>query len=68
MTVGRSLVAENYAHHYGTPEEKKVYSRRLRDCFYLSQDQEWKRKVVHRGLALLFQAIAFLDSQTPIET
>ena len=62
------MIAENYAYYYGTPHEKEVYGKRYRDCFYLNQDSEWKRKVVHRGLALLFQAIAFMDSRTTIET
>ena len=68
VTVGRSMTAENYAYYHGTPHEKEVYGKRFRDCFYLNNDQEWKRAVVHRGLTLLFQAIAFLDSQTAIET
>ena len=68
VTVGRSMITENYAFYYGTPHEKEVYGQRYRDCFYLHHDMEWKRKVVHRGLALLFQSIAFMDSQTIIET
>jgi hypothetical protein len=61
VVVGRNLVAENYAHHYGTPAEKAMYGRRLRESFYLSHDATWKERVVQGGLELLFQGVAYLD-------
>lgn len=56
--VGRALVDENYAHFHGTEEEKALYGKRLRDCFYISEGigaLEWQRNVVRRGLKVFQQ-------------
>ena len=67
VVVGRHLVAENYAFHHGTPAERVLYARRLRDAFYLSSNAVWKERVVSSGLTLLFQAVAYLDSVSHTE-
>ena len=35
MNVGKSMIDENYAHHYGTAEEKEVYGNRVKNSFYV---------------------------------
>ena len=30
------MIDENYAHHYGTAEEKEVYGIRVKNSFYVS--------------------------------
>ncbi len=46
---------ENFAYHYGTVEQKRVYGERLKGVFYV-QTKEWMRNVAHRGLTLWMQA------------
>ena len=35
MNVGKSMIDENYAHHYGNAEEKEVYGNRVKNSFYV---------------------------------
>ena len=46
---------ENYAFHYGSAEEKKIYGDRLKASFFL-QSTAWARAVAHRGLTVVLQA------------
>ena len=61
VLVGKNLVDENYAFHYGTQEEKDVYTQRLKGTFYV-ETVEWKRNVIRRGLGLILQAIDHLKN------
>jgi len=61
ITVGQVLIAENYAHHYGNAEEKAYFLSQLKDCFYVQTD-EWKKRVLHRGEAVFYQALKKLSS------
>jgi len=58
LQVGKALVDENYAWFFGTDDEKRIYGQRLRNCFFL-QETSWERAVVHRGMAVFFQAFDF---------
>lgn len=62
IVVGRTMIAENYAHFYGTDDEKKIYQKRYRDCFYVDSKQ-WRRSVVRRGLSIIRQSLVHLGSR-----
>jgi hypothetical protein len=56
---------ENLAHFHGSERMKQAYSTRYRGCFYV-QTREWKTAVVHRGVRIMSEAIAFLSLPGPI--
>jgi hypothetical protein len=59
-TVGMTAIADNYAWHHGSDAEREYYSNKLKGVFYV-ETMSWKRKTVHRGMALLLQAIDHLS-------
>ena len=59
IQVGKAQVDENFAYHYGTAQQKELYSDRLKDVFYV-RTREWKRAVVRRGVAAAIEAIDYL--------
>jgi len=59
-TVGMTAIADNYAWHHGSDAEREYYSNKLKGVFYV-ETSGWKRKTVHRGMALLLQAINHLS-------
>ena len=64
IVVGRNMIAENYAHFYGSAAEKVVYTERYKNCFYV-QRNAWKRNVVRRGLKVILQSLDLLG--TPLD-
>jgi Protein of unknown function (DUF2817) len=61
VVVGMTMIAENYAHHYGSAEEKELYKKRYRDCFYVDTES-WRRSVLRRGVSIIRQAVVLLGS------
>jgi Protein of unknown function (DUF2817) len=61
VTVGRTMIAENYAYSHGSEAEKALYTERYRKCFYVDTRQ-WKRNVVRRGLKVVLQSLALLGA------
>lgn len=61
VTVGRAMIAENYAYTHGTDAEKALYSERYKQCFYV-ETLKWKRNVVRRGLRVVLQSLALLGA------
>eukprot|EP01032_Pedospumella_encystans_P017529 gene17529-19970_t len=59
MTVGLTMIADNYAYHYGSEEEKAYYANKVKNSFY-TETKDWKRRTVHRGLMVFFQAFEYL--------
>jgi len=59
VAVGRAQMNENFAHHYGSDEQKKVYGDRLKGVFYV-ETKEWMRNVAHRGVTVFFQALQLI--------
>ena len=55
VQVGKALMDENYAFHYGSLHEKAVYGERLKACFFV-QTTAWARAVAHRGAKVIMQA------------
>lgn len=62
VTVGRTMIAENYAYSHGSEAEKALYTERYKQCFYVNT-QKWKRNVVRRGLKVVLQSLALLGAQ-----
>ena len=62
--VGISLVLENMAFHYGTPEEKRFWGQRVLNAF-LVQSQSFMDATMRRGLAVLEQAVEFSSAAAP---
>ena len=70
VIIGRTMIAENYAHFYGTDDEKKIFTDRYKDCFYVNT-HVWKRNIVRRGLKVFLQSMILLGADTdqlPIPT
>lgn len=61
MIVGKTLMDENYAFHHGTSEEVTLYGKRLRESFYLSTSNNWKKNVAIRGLVVFLQSVQRLQ-------
>lgn len=61
VVVGRTMIAENYAHYYGSDKEKELYKKRYRDCFYVDTES-WRRSVLRRGLSIIRQAVVLLGT------
>lgn len=61
VTVGRTMIAENYAYAHGTDAEKALYTERYRKCFYVDT-LKWKRNVVRRGLKVVLESLALLGA------
>lgn len=62
--VGAALVFENYAFFHGQPWQRRLYSERLRDVFFVNT-RAWKRSVVQRGSVLFQEALVALGWQRP---
>ena len=58
--VGKAMRDENYAYHFGTAEEREIYGRRVKDCFYVNTIK-WKRQVLRRALKLFVEGLSFLQ-------
>ena len=67
IEVGKAQVDENFAYHYGTPQQKELYGNRLKDVFYV-RTREWKRAVVRRGVATAIEAINYLREASNISS
>ena len=61
VVVGMNMIAENYAHFYGSAADKILYTERYKDCFYV-QNNAWKRNVVRRGLKVILQSLDLLGT------
>ena len=60
IQVGKAQIEENFAHHHGNAEQRRVYGERLKGVFYV-ETQEWMRNVAHRGVTLFMQAFQFIQ-------
>lgn len=60
ISIQQTQTEENYAYHYGSETEKKIYSARNINIFYVRTDG-WKRNVVRRGLAVFKQVNFNID-------
>lgn len=56
--VGKSIVDENYAYHYGSDYEKEVYGKRVKNSFYINT-KKWKQSVLKRGLKVFIEALNY---------
>eukprot|EP01035_Chromulina_nebulosa_P019012 gene19012-24831_t len=63
LLVGKSLTEENTAYHNSNDEMRYIYSNRLKDSFYLSNDDKWKNNVLRRGLVVFLQAFNYLKDK-----
>ena len=54
LSVLQALVAENHMFHQGTPDQRELYGKRLKQAFYI-RSKKWTRAVVHRGMELYMQ-------------
>ena len=62
LIVGKTQIDENYAFHFGTEEEKKLYSTRMLSSFFVNTT-DWKRKIVKRGLTVILESIDYFSSK-----
>lgn len=59
--VALSLVFENMAHHFGTPEQREYWAGGVFSAFFVSK-QSFMESVMGRGLAALEQAITAVSA------
>lgn len=60
VQVGMASRDENFAWHYGTAAQQRLYGERLKHVFFV-QERAWMRSVVHRGLSVFKQAFQAAD-------
>lgn len=59
VKVGLNTIYENYATFHGSNDEKRVYSKRLLDSFYVNKPS-WKHNIIRRGVTVFMEAVQYL--------